>query len=68
MQQNVVPPVGVTLPVGVPSMAVQLPPFGGTVTDALAEVTLGFPEKATHCPELAERSFVWQLGGDAPSE
>jgi len=68
MQQNVVAPVAVTMPIGCPSMAVQLPPCGGTRTVALAELMLGFPLSAMHLPEAAVATSVWQLGVDAASE
>jgi hypothetical protein len=67
MQQNVVPPVGVTVPVGCPLIGVQLPPLGGDVTDALAEVMLGFIEKAAHVPDVITSSCVSHFGGNVLS-
>ena len=67
MQQNVVGTVGVTVPLGVPSTGVHIPPFGGVVTLALADVTFGLPAKAVHAPDVAASTWVWQLGGDEPS-
>src|ERR1700722_11306434 len=63
MQQNVVAPEGATVPVGVPSIAVHVPPLGGTVMVAFAEVMLGFPEMARNCSESRVKICVSQLGG-----
>jgi hypothetical protein len=48
MQQSVVGFCGVAVPVAVPSIAWHVPPFGGTVMVAFAEVMFGLPDNAAH--------------------